>query len=138
MPDRLTAHTLAGSAVRAAASDLLLAEATLAPDGADPPRYAAPLHIHRTDDEAFYVLQGTLSFRVNDDTVTIPSGGATLVPRGTAHTFWNPELAPARYLVALTPRISDLVNAVHAAGPLDDDATRALFERYEATYLGWP
>ena len=138
MQDRLIAQALAGSTIRAARSDLLLAEATLAPGGTDPPRYAAPLHIHRTDDEAVYVLEGTLAFRVDEDTVTVPAGGAVLVPRGTAHTFWNPRPEPARYLVALTQRISDLVNALHAEGPLDDDATAALFERYEAPFLGWP
>jgi len=30
--------------------------------GTDPPRYIAPLHVHHEDDEAWYVLEGTLAY----------------------------------------------------------------------------
>ena len=42
---------------------LVLTEA-VAPGGGD---YMAPLHTHDRDDEAFYVLEGTLAFRIGDE-----------------------------------------------------------------------
>lgn len=44
----------------------------------------------RRFDEAFYVLEGTLAFRLGDHTRDAGSGSAAFVPRGTAHTFANP------------------------------------------------
>jgi uncharacterized cupin superfamily protein len=34
--------------------------------GTDPPTFIAPLHIHDRDDEAWYVLDGSLAFRVDE------------------------------------------------------------------------
>ena len=85
------------------------------PGGAtDPPRYIAPLHIHHRDDEAWYVLAGALRFRLGDETVEAPAGGAVLAPRGTVHTYWNPRPEPARYLLVMTARIRALIDAIHA------------------------
>ena len=67
------------------------------PGGApDPPRYIAPLHVHKEDDEAWYVLEGALRFRLDDEEVEAPAGGGVIVPRGTVHTYWNPRAEPAR------------------------------------------
>ena len=45
---------------------------------------------------------GALRFRLGDETVEAPAGGAVLAPRGTAHTYWNPRPEPARYLLVMT------------------------------------
>jgi hypothetical protein len=48
-----------------------------------PPELIAPLHLHRVDDEAWYVLSGKLGFQLDEDIVEVGSGGGVLVPRGT-------------------------------------------------------
>ncbi len=100
----------------------------------DPPRYIAPLHVHHEDDEAWYVLEGTLAFRLDDEEVQAPAGAAVLAERGTVHTYWNPKPEPARYLLAMTPRVHALIEALHAPGA--DPA--AVFSAHASTLIGWP
>src|SRR4051812_21021128 len=52
----------------------------LVPTGGGPPP-----HIHRNEDETFYVLEGQCSFRLGDDTVVANPGDFVSVPRGTVH-----------------------------------------------------
>jgi mannose-6-phosphate isomerase-like protein (cupin superfamily) len=102
--------------------------------GTDPPRYIAPLHVHHEDDEAWYVLEGTLAFRLGEEELEAPAGAAVLAARGTVHTYWNPRPDPARYLLAMTPRIHALIEALHAAGADPD----TVFREHASTLIGWP
>jgi mannose-6-phosphate isomerase-like protein (cupin superfamily) len=45
-------------------------------------------HSHPEDD-VFYVLEGTMSFFVNDSWVDCPQGSFVLAPAGTPHDFQN-------------------------------------------------
>ncbi|SEO66708.1 cupin domain-containing protein [Trujillonella endophytica] len=68
-----------------------------------PPRSAGP-PLHRHDfDEAFYVLDGELVFRVGEDLVVRTPGQLAFAPRGAAHALANRRDAPARYLLVCTP-----------------------------------
>jgi quercetin dioxygenase-like cupin family protein len=69
----------------------------MAPGAAGP-----PLH-HHAFDEMFYVLDGELAFRVEDEIVTKRSGELVFVPGGVVHAFTNRGDAPARFLIACTP-----------------------------------
>jgi mannose-6-phosphate isomerase-like protein (cupin superfamily) len=82
-------------------------------------RPIAGLHVHHSDDEAWYVLEGTLGFRVGDDEVEAGAGAAVFVPRGTPHSFWNAGDGPARYVLVMPPRLQALVEALHAPGAGD-------------------
>jgi len=82
-------------------------------------RPIAGLHVHHSDDEAWYVLEGTLGFRVGDDEVQAGPGAAVFVPRGTPHSFWNAGAGPARYVLVMPPRLKALVEALHAPGAGD-------------------
>jgi len=44
-------------------------------------------HIHRNEEEAFYVLEGEVEFRLGDASEIMTSGGFALIPRGTVHAF---------------------------------------------------
>jgi mannose-6-phosphate isomerase-like protein (cupin superfamily) len=72
------------------------------------------LHVHHADDEAWHVLEGTLTFRFIDHEVQVPAGATVHVPAGVAHAFFEAH-GPTRYLIILTPRLRDLVAALHAA-----------------------
>lgn len=78
--------------------------------------WIAPLHVHHGDDEAWYVLSGTLGFRLGDDEITAPAGSAVLARRGTPHTFWNAGRTEAQYLLVMTPRIAGLIEEIHRPG----------------------
>jgi len=78
--------------------------------------HIAPLHIHRSDDEAWYVLEGSLGFRLGDEEVVAQAGSAVLATRGTPHTYWNAGPTEARYLLVMTPNIARLVAAIHEPG----------------------
>jgi mannose-6-phosphate isomerase-like protein (cupin superfamily) len=45
------------------------------------------LHVHRSDDEAWHVLDGSLRFRFADHEVDAPAGTTVFVPAGVAHTY---------------------------------------------------
>ena len=79
-----------------------------------PPRLIAPRHVHHSDDEAWYVLDGTLCVQVGDDVVEARAGSAVYVPRNTPHTYWNPGPEPARYLLVMTSNIFRLIQEIHA------------------------
>jgi mannose-6-phosphate isomerase-like protein (cupin superfamily) len=96
----------------------------------------APLHLHRSEDEAWYVLEGRLGFRVGDDEIVASAGDAVLVPRGTAHTYWNAGNDPARYLLVMGPETSRLVEAIHATTSRDAETMRVLFETHDSVLLG--
>ena len=55
----------------------------------DPPSLIAPVHLHRRDDEAWYVLDGVLCVRSGDEYVDLRPGCGVKVHRGTSHTYWN-------------------------------------------------
>jgi mannose-6-phosphate isomerase-like protein (cupin superfamily) len=137
-PDDRRAVPLAGGVLAPRGADLVLAEWRDPGGGADPPRYIAPLHVHRSDDEAWYVLDGALRFRLGDDTVEATAGGAVAAPRGTPHTYWNPRPEPARYLLVMTARINALIDAIHALEDRGAGAMEAVFAAHDSELLGWP
>jgi uncharacterized RmlC-like cupin family protein len=86
------------------------------------------LHIHRSDDEAWHVLEGSLRFRFSDREVDAPAGTTVFVPAGTAHTY-RVTAEPSRYLIFLTPRLDRLIARLHALSDLSQlRATLAEFD----------
>src|ERR1039458_4259638 len=57
-----------------------LAEIEVAPGGGTPP------HIHRREDEAFQVLEGSLTIQVGGNTITASAGDFAFLPPGIAHS----------------------------------------------------
>jgi mannose-6-phosphate isomerase-like protein (cupin superfamily) len=132
-PD-LAAQQLAGTALAPVGSGLVLAEWTAQGSAGDEPAYQAPLHKH-PEDEAWYVLEGTLRVRADEHVHEIFAGGAVIVPGGTAHTFWNPRHDPARYLLIMGARTYALIQAIHATDDRGPARMRQLYAEYGATLL---
>lgn len=61
-----------------------------------------PLHIHGSEDESFYVLDGELEMTLGDDTLRVKSGEYVFAPRGIPHTF-KVKSKQARFLVTAYP-----------------------------------
>ncbi|HUZ00378.1 MAG TPA: cupin domain-containing protein [Thermomicrobiaceae bacterium] len=92
-------------------------------------------HLHHDDEEAWYVLEGTLRFRTGEREFDAPAGSAVLGPRGVAHTFWNPSREPARYLLAMTGNTWGMIQELHAGGANDPEALRAIYRRHGCQLL---
>jgi mannose-6-phosphate isomerase-like protein (cupin superfamily) len=100
--------------------------------GTNPGRPIAGLHLHRSDDEAWFVLEGRLEFRVAEAVRSVGAGESILVTRGTPHSYWNPATEPARYLLVMTPRIHRLIEALHAGDRTD---YARIFEEHDSELL---
>jgi mannose-6-phosphate isomerase-like protein (cupin superfamily) len=68
-------------------------EHRLAPSAVGP-----PLHQHERLVDAFYVLEGTLTLRVGEHTVTAEPGTFACFPPGVPHTFLNGSSSAVRVL----------------------------------------
>jgi mannose-6-phosphate isomerase-like protein (cupin superfamily) len=68
-----------------------------------PPNGGPPPHIHLNEDETFYVLEGTPTFRLGDERITARPGDFVNVPRGNLHCFRNFSDDPVRMILTFTP-----------------------------------
>jgi quercetin dioxygenase-like cupin family protein len=79
-----------------------------------------PLHVHRRDDETFFVLEGELTLFVAGERIVLGAGHAAFAPRGVAHTY-RVESAQAAWLVITTPAGFDaFVREVAEPAPADE------------------
>lgn len=129
------APPLAGSVLGSVGADFVIAEWKDEGGPPGPPRWIAPLHLHRNDDEAWYVLEGTLCVRVGQDLVEAKAGSAVIVSRGTAHTYWNPGPGRVRYLLVMTSNIYSLIQDIHAMTERSPAALAAVFEKHDSVRL---
>jgi len=129
------APPLAGSVLGSVGADFVIAEWKDEGGPPGPPRWIAPLHLHRNDDEAWYVLEGTLCVRVGKDVVEAKAGSAVFVSRGTAHTYWNPGPGRVRYLLVMTSNIYSLIQDIHAMTERSPAALAAVFEKHDSVRL---
>jgi mannose-6-phosphate isomerase-like protein (cupin superfamily) len=55
-------------------------------------------HAHAGEDDAFYILEGELTFMFGDEEAPAPPGTFVLVPPGVEHGFRNDGAVPVRML----------------------------------------
>ena len=102
------------------------------PDGMGPPR-----HIHKSEDEAFYVLEGEVEFLIGGRTVREPAGSFVFIPRGTVHSFTNAGASPGRLLAIFTPAgFEGFFEEVD--GTLEVAEVRTIAEKYDMEVVGPP
>lgn len=68
-----------------------------------PPGYAPPLHVHRDQDEVFYLIAGTLQVTCGDEHWHVEPGSLVFLPRNIAHGFVAGDDGPARTLLINAP-----------------------------------
>jgi len=91
----------------------------------------ATLHVHHSDDEAWHVIEGKLTFRYSDRTEAAGPGTTVFVPAGTVHTY---TAGPgSRYLIVLTPRLRELIATLQA--DRDPAHQQEIYRRFDSELL---
>ena len=107
-----------------------LGEVLIQPGFAGPPP-----HVHERLHDMFYVLEGTLTLRLGDETLALARGSFACVPPGTVHTFSNRSEQPVRFLNFNTPAgwenyMRDLAEALAAGNPTPEEIGK-IASRYD-------
>ncbi len=68
-----------------------------------PPGVATPLHRHGNEAEAFYLLEGRISYRAGEDLHELEDGAFLFLPQDLPHAFRVRGTAPARFLALTVP-----------------------------------
>lgn len=105
-----------------------------------PPLADTPLHVHCTEDELFYILEGDHVIRVGDREHEVGPGGLVFAPRGIPHAQRRVVPGVGRQLVLTTPGgfegfFRELAQA-HTEGTLGPDAYARASERFGITWIG--
>lgn len=106
-----------------------------------PPGFGSPYHIHRNEDESFYVLEGQTRFFTGGQSFVLGAGGFAFLPRGIAHGFRTEGETASRSLLLATPGgfvdfVAELSSSTAPAGPPDMGALMAAAARYGIEILG--
>jgi mannose-6-phosphate isomerase-like protein (cupin superfamily) len=104
-----------------------------------PPLADTPLHVHTSEDELFYALEGEHVIQVGDEEHRIGPGETAFGPRGVPHAQRRVVPAAGRILIAVTPGgfegfFRELADA-DRAGRLGPDAYAAASLRFGITWL---
>lgn len=68
-----------------------------------PPHAGPPLHIHRRESEAIYVLDGDLEIVDGDRSFLVTTGAFVYMPQGSTHRFENVRDTPSTILLFFVP-----------------------------------
>jgi mannose-6-phosphate isomerase-like protein (cupin superfamily) len=107
-----------------------VAEITIAPHTPGPPQHRHGLH-----DEGFYVVAGTASFTVGEESYVAPAGTLVTIPPGAPHTFANTGDEPVVLLNTFTPDLyvqyfRDIRDMIASGSPASADRITDVMARY--------
>jgi mannose-6-phosphate isomerase-like protein (cupin superfamily) len=102
-----------------------------------------PLHVHRDQDDSFFVLEGILTVQVGHEVVDLEPGDFASAPPGVPHTFDNVQAdrSPVLTVNLMTPGgLHDFFVERARLGPDQTDASvlEQLTERYGLSTVGPP
>lgn len=105
-----------------------------------PPGTFVPPHIHPTQDEFIYMLEGRLDLVLDGQESHALPGDLIKLPRNIPHGLFNKSDAPVKCLfwVAPTGRLYDLFWAIHSMKEQNPAEVVALSARYEIDFLPPP
>ena len=100
-----------------------------------------PLHLHREQDDTFFVLEGVLAFQAGDELFDLGPGDFVTVPPGVPHTFDNirkdqPPVKVCNFMIpgGLDEHFQDMASMGEAAQ--DSAEMAALREKHGGTLVG--
>jgi quercetin dioxygenase-like cupin family protein len=81
------------------------------------PGAEAPLHVHRRDDEGFWILEGEVTFEVGDQTIEATAGDYVFGPRDIPHRFTVGDRGCRMLFILVPGGIEDVIRATSEPAP---------------------
>lgn len=98
-----------------------------------------PLHVHRAQDEGFYVLSGQVTLYMPGEQAQLGAGDFFLAPRGVPHTYRVSDEGPAAWLCTSRPAgFERFVAQVGSLARQDPESVTAVAARHDIEILGPP
>ena len=97
-----------------------------------------PLHVHHREDEAFYLLEGEMTFHVVDERLRATAGSFVFLPRDVAHSFTVDGDGEARVLSLSSPPGIEEFFRDWGDRPLDVEAMAQASASYGVELVGPP
>jgi mannose-6-phosphate isomerase-like protein (cupin superfamily) len=118
----------------------MLSEDSFAWHATFPPGTFVPPHIHPTQDEFVYMLEGRLDLVLDGQESVATAGDLVRLPRNVPHGLFNKSDATVKCLfwVAPTGRLYDLFWAIHSMPQQNPAEVVALSAKYEIDFLPPP
>jgi quercetin dioxygenase-like cupin family protein len=111
--------------------------------GQTPPLGGPPLHVHLSDSETFYVVEGTFLFELDGVIHHANTGDVVHIQPGVKHLYQNIGTEPGKLLLVVAPAgldeffiELDALLRVHAEPPMPEIA--GLHARFKMELLGPP
>jgi quercetin dioxygenase-like cupin family protein len=106
----------------------------------DPAGFSTGLHVHRVQEETFYVLEGECDWQVGEQRVRATPGAYLFLPPGVRHNIGNASDRPARLLMTVSPPghehyFEQLAETVARGGAGDPTKIAELRGRYDIEQL---
>lgn len=106
-----------------------------------PPGTFVPPHIHPTQDECLYILEGRFDFLLGAEEAHATPGDLVRLPMGQPHGIFNKSDQPIKCLFWVSPtrKLFDLFWALHNLGPKANPAdVVAVSAKHEIDFLPPP
>jgi quercetin dioxygenase-like cupin family protein len=105
-----------------------------------PAGFSTGLHVHRTQEETFYVLEGECEWLIGEQLIHAKPGTFAFIPPGVAHNIGNASDRPARMLMTVSPPghenyFEELSEVVSRGSPPDANVIAELRSRYDTDQI---
>lgn len=112
-------------------------------EGSTQPLQGPPLHLHRDQDEWWYILEGEYRFEVDGQEIYARAGDIVFAPRGSRHTFQNIGATAGRTVTTVVPGgIDTFFEELETAAPRgtvpDPAKIVSIFDKHGLELLGPP
>jgi len=103
------------------------------------PNEGPPLHLHKNEEETFYVAQGSFVFHIGERRIMAGQGSVLVAPRNVPHRFVNVGTTPGRLIIIVRPSGFENFIREFAALPTDQAPDMAklkeIGDRYGIEFL---
>ena len=105
-----------------------------------PAGFSTGLHVHRVQEETFYVLDGECTWQIGEQKVRATPGTYVFIPPGVPHNIGNASNKTARMIMTVSPPghehyFEELAKVVACGNPPDAKVIADLRRRYDTDQL---